>query len=68
MRCFQNSLDTLCPGVDRAISKLDFSTSGVRCVKIFLISPHECKEENDFAQLNLCRTFQKKNCSIEHSR
>lgn len=57
MRCFQNSLDTLCPGVDRVISKLDFSTSGGRCIKIFLISPHELKEENDFAQLNLFRTF-----------
>lgn len=54
MRCFQNSLDTLCPGVDHVISKLDFTTLGIRCIKMFLISSHE---ENDFAQLNLFRTF-----------
>ena len=60
MRCFQNSLDTLCSGVDGVISKLDFSTLGARCIKRFFISPHELMEENGFAPLIIFGTFQTK--------
>lgn len=44
-------------GMDGVISKLDFSISGVRCIKIFFISPHDLKEENDFAQLIIFGKF-----------
>lgn len=43
--------------VDGVISKLDFSTSEVRYIKILLITPHELKEENGFAQLSIYGKF-----------
>lgn len=60
MRCFQNSLDTLCSGVEDMISKLDFHTLGVRDVKIILVSPHELREENDFALLSVLESSRPK--------
>lgn len=47
MRYFQNSRGTLRSGVDHVFSKWDFSALGIKCIKIFLISPCELKEEND---------------------
>lgn len=69
MRCFQNSSDTLCSGVDGVISKLDFSTLGVRYIKIFFISSHERREGNDFVQVFLESSRQKKKkYSLEYAR
>lgn len=58
-RCemFPEYSDALCSGVDDVVSKLDFHTLGVRHIKIFLISPHELREENDFAQLGIFGKF-----------
>lgn len=71
MRCFQNSSDILYSGVGDVISKLDFSSLGVRYIKILLTSsPHLMNLGKKMVSLNHFWNFldKKKKYSLKCSK